>query len=70
MSYVDVPNRPQRAQVMARARKAQPAPASFNQRDAFKTVGMFQELREAWVREQSTHPLFEALKEAWGGRRS
>jgi len=69
MSYTDVPNRPQRAQVMANARKAQPAPASFNHLDAFKTVGMIQELREAWVREQSTHPLFVSLKQAWAGRR-
>ena len=70
MSYTDVRNRPQRALVMARARKAQPALPTFQYLDAFKTVGMLSEVREAWVREQSTHPLFIALKQAWNGRRS
>ena len=70
MSYLDVPNRPQRAKVMAAARKAQPVRATFNYTDALKTVGMLQELREAFVREKASHPLFEALAQAWGARRA
>lgn len=48
-------------------RQARPAP---NYSDAFATVESLQRLREAYVREKSSIPFFQALSDAWAARKN